>query len=561
MSRSNGLSGVLSNSVVALSSGADSIENKGNAGSKLNSMPTDNVWAKRMVGDSNDQPTSQVYQGGTVNVPVYKGDSQWDVVKRSLGLFADQAHLSSESKALFVEKWTNELQRSGQTSLVHNNDGSSVGDTDFTGKINRATANKGSNQIGTYPVKLTVGNQFSMINDLQDLRAIDASTASIGNPQLRSEVSNNFRQLTAGSSAERLSAAQNLMNLGAQGKPEAAKIYLALKNLTEKGEATRNAPLQMAELRMDAERGMLMTGHNDNKDARTESYTARALELVKIVEADDVPNNGTGASGKANRAEALWVNRQAAVLLNQIGNKTEGRFREMIGRFYEVEDKDRNSAEVVFGKKISRWQISDQPSMRSTTGEETALKVFRAENGEAQQGIKDLSEDPQKREFSRKDKLTVNNNGEVEQKPETTFQQEGSVKLQGEVDNEYRRTVGKGNVLATDRPYSRTPFESEEMNNQGVTRANGVAGGVAVIDEINKWTPLLADLYYGKTAQKIAKREGLEKAADSATHFPVPPKPEELPRLRVAFEQQFGKQKAALMMARLEEASNAFWKQ
>lgn len=58
------------------------------------------------------------------------------------------------------------------------------------------------------------------------------------------------------------------------------------------------------------------------------------------------------------------------------------------------------------------------------------------------------------------------------------------------------------------------------------------AGAVGAIEEVNKWTPFLVDLYRGTTPRKVAEFQRLQKAEFDANNFPVPPKPERIQRMK-----------------------------
>lgn len=253
----------------------------------------------------------------------------------------------------------------------------------------------------------------------------------------------------------------------------------------------------------------------------------------------------------------------------------------MIGRYYEADDHERNTSSVIFGGGIERWKATDEPMMRATTPEEIALRRFNRENPVAPQPKKDLAEDPQKRQFNGKGKYILESTvtggklgrdavlkGDIKLKemPETTFYQEGALRTEGSQITSVQHLDEKGIKQKADRPYQRTQettknidYVSPVLNPRGVRNASGAAGVVGGLEEINKWGSFLGDLYNNTTANKIAERQKLEKASYNATHFPVPPKIEDLPKFRRNYELAHGKQKADVMMNKLEELSRAFW--
>lgn len=111
---------------------------------------------------------------------------------------------------------------------------------------------------------------------------------------------------------------------------------------------------------------------------------------------------------------------------------------------------------------------------------------------------------------------------------------------------------------------SRQTNERKEINPDGVGYAFATAGAVTALEEVNKWTPFLADLYYNTTANKIVTRQKLEKAAFDADNFPVPPKPERVQQMKrdllaYRYHTQSEFRRVQTTMKRLEDLSYAYW--
>ncbi len=84
------------------------------------------------------------------------------------------------------------------------------------------------------------------------------------------------------------------------------------------------------------------------------------------------------------------------------------------------------------------------------------------------------------------------------------------------------------------------------------------------MEDFNKWAGLGIDYKLGTTEKKIALRDKLEKANFNAQSYPVPPKPEDLPKERQKLVRMLGADKKAeaqinLMMREIKEQSYAFW--
>ena len=101
-------------------------------------------------------------------------------------------------------------------------------------------------------------------------------------------------------------------------------------------------------------------------------------------------------------------------------------------------------------------------------------------------------------------------------------------------------------------------------NTAGTTRATAVSGGVALIEDVNKWVPFLADLHYGTSHKLLEKDRQIRREAEWATKFPVPPRPERVQQIkRAMLTHRFENVEQARMfdakMKQLEMLSNAFW--
>ena len=100
------------------------------------------------------------------------------------------------------------------------------------------------------------------------------------------------------------------------------------------------------------------------------------------------------------------------------------------------------------------------------------------------------------------------------------------------------------------------------LHPNGINRAIGVGRGVDLINQFNKWTPIVADVLSGRSV--TAERFRLEKENKLVTKYPVPPKPEDLSKERQKLQRMFGndpKGKAQVneIMKELEVRSHAFW--
>ncbi len=547
-----------------------------------NLLPKNGEWINQMTGNVNKTVglrKSAATEDISIDVPVRRGDAQWDIVQRSLPLLAKQSGLGAESQKVFAEKWAARLEETGETAICNNDSGRRIEDGDFGARVDRAEADQKTGEIGTYKLTFTAQKHGEMLADIQQLRRNEVLTSGIADAELRGKVLGSINALTVGEGHERADAAQQLWRMAQSGQPEAAKIYDSVKALARYEDLQLNAAVKMTELLLDTDKILKQMGPRDPKF--DESIRLRLSELTRIAARDDITDNPTSATGKADRPEAAFVNREAAALYEKIGDKKQSREREMIGRYYETDDAERNTMQVVFSRSIDRWKITDAPILRATTPEELAMRRYNRENGASQQPKKDLAEDPQKRAFNPKDKYVVEftrtgseklipnvvlkGDVKVEKSPETTFQQEGALRTEGKQITMVESSDRKGQPIAVKEKYYQKQstknlnYESPVLNPKQVAKVSVAAGATGGLEEFNKWGTFIGDLVNNTTANKVAEREKLEKAEYNATHFPVPPKIEDLPKFRRDFELTFGRQKADVMMIKLEEMSRAFW--
>lgn len=270
-----------------------------------NLLPKNGGWLNQMTGNLNKNAglrTSSATEDISLDVPVRQGDTQWNVVLRSLPLLAKRSGLGAESQMVFAEKWASRLEANGQTAIYDNGDGGRVDGGDFSSRIDRTKADAGTGGIGTYKLVFTQKNHGEMLADIQQLRRNEILTNGIGDAELRGKVLGNINALTVGEGHERAAAAQELWRMGQSGQPEAAKIYDSVKALARYEDLQLNSAVKMTELLLDADKILNQMGPRDPKF--DESVRLRLSEITRIAARDDIADNPTGATGKADRAEA-----------------------------------------------------------------------------------------------------------------------------------------------------------------------------------------------------------------------------------------------------------------
>jgi hypothetical protein len=97
----------------------------------------------------------------------------------------------------------------------------------------------------------------------------------------------------------------------------------------------------------------------------------------------------------------------------------------------------------------------------------------------------------------------------------------------------------------------KTTIPPPELNREGTTRSFVSAGRVAAIAEWNKL------MTFAIESDKVTKKLAGQERAFFRNNYPIPPHPKDLPRMKLALEINYGKEKAAVMMKNIEEMSYA----
>jgi hypothetical protein len=255
-----------------------------------------------------------------------------------------------------------------------------------------------------------------------------------------------------------------------------------------------------------------------------------------------------------------------------------------LARYYEVDDKERNSIGYPDGE-INRWKKSDTPSMRPLSQTEIDLREYQEQYGETPKVKKDLGEDKFKQEWKKRNYVNENGryvpdgNGGAVQQGFSRYNMKGSLRVSGtelvtmpvlqtakgsERDTgRYTRGQNKEKIIKGQESI-RLSFESPELNPRGINKAFGTTSKVDGLGLINRYVPFGANMYYQKTERQLAYRFGLEKQHKVETKYPVPPKPEDLQKERTKLTRLYGTDPKAKtivneMMRNLEVKSHAFW--
>jgi hypothetical protein len=375
------------------------------------------------------------------------------------------------------------------------------------------------------------------------------------------------------SEGSKTDAANRLMYLENVSETDSAKVREAIKTVANQPENKNNPLTNLVAAKINLDEAI------KNKDARGFSDAEVQMnKAVKLVQGQDTITGEYKKDAKVNRDEAAFVNRQVSQTMRSIGRTGEATERETLARYYEVDDKERNSALGFPLGEIDRWKKSDTPSMRPLSQTETDLREYQEQYGETPKVKKDLGEDKFKQEWKKRNYVNENGRyvpdekGGAVQQGFARYNMKGSLRVSGtELVTMPVYKNEKGKELKNGIPYAikgqqsiKLSFESPELNPKGINKAFGTTSKVDGLGLVNKYVPPLADLYYQKTEKQIAYRFGLEKQHKVETKYPVPPKPEDLQKERTKLTRLYGtdpKGKAIVneMMKEMEVKSHAFW--
>ncbi|MGI9056833.1 MAG: hypothetical protein ACR2F2_13645, partial [Pyrinomonadaceae bacterium] len=246
---------------------------------------------------------------------------------------------------------------------------------------------------GKIPVTLNSATIKSLQNFRQE-RIIDNAVNNISDPDLRNQVRSDLLKISTGEGEDRTSAANRLMYLDKGSELDLSIARQAVKTLAVQPE-NRNNPLTnlvAAKITLDE-----AIKNEDIKGVYDAEW--RMNKAVKLAQGQDILTGEFRKDAKINRAEAAWLNRQVAQNLRSIGREAEAYEREMLARYYEVDDTERNK---VFGYplgEVDRWKKTDKPSMRPISQAEQNWQDFQDVYSEEPQAKKRLGESKFKYEW------------------------------------------------------------------------------------------------------------------------------------------------------------------
>ncbi len=445
--------------------------------------------------------------------------------------------------------------------------------------------------------KVAVTLSAERVKELQNFRqerVIDKSLSEIKDPLLRQDVKSNLANLALGEGQTRVDAANKLMNMDVQSPVDAETIRRSITNLASQPENKNNATAQILSAKInlnaileekDKEPSLMFVGGEKSLEEIKQKVARYEVKLDKATDLAGGKDNFGGRNLKTTREEASFVNNQAADIYDKLGNKGKAEEREMMSRYYKVDNKERESFEFKVNKPIvnadgSLLKIGTLPKYKSDEMKASDGNVPQPKPIETEKPVKEtkLSEDPFKRKgykieqgtkvfeqtFRGKQVTRNTQQGSIVTGYKTTFEIKGSVKVEGNTVTNWKETQTKFGKkipekrITTNREITVTQTtRGTELNPSGTTNAFGVSGGV---NALGKWQGAVNFKVEGdKATARIAEKDRANREVFLKNNYPIPPEPRDLSKVKLNLERTFGKFEGGQIYKVLEEASYAVY--
>jgi hypothetical protein len=547
----------------------------------INRKPTDNLpkskaWLNNISGKTvNDKKTETPKEKFWVTKSSDLTKISDEVLKKHFN-FDDEdikAYTEKNGKFTVTDSGKCEIAKSNNKVCVAATKADILGKPDKSGKL----VGGWKTENGKVAVILSAENVKNLQNFRQE-RVIEKAVNLIGDANVRNQVRTDLTILATGESGQsRTEAAGRLLNIENLSETDKLAFNNAVKTVAAQPENKNNPLTNLVSAKINLDEAI------KNKDARKFSDAESKMnKAVRLVQGQDTITGEYKKDAKVNREEAAFVNRQVSQTMRNIGRTSEANERETLARYYEVDDKERNSALGFPLGEIDRWKKSETTSIRPLSQTEIDLREYQEQYGEEAKAKRDLGENKFKFEvkvpkiYGEKTMVEI---GGTPEKPVININSLEREKLSGSLRVNGIARVSEGFVYVNERGievkksrpyvykneiYDYRTMESPELNQAGINRGILAARTTDLLGVANKQVPFLADLYYQKTEKQLAYRFGLEKVNKLETKYPVPPKPEDLQKERTKLTRLYGtdpKAKAIVneMMQKLEVKSHAFW--
>jgi hypothetical protein len=208
------------------------------------------------------------------------------------------------------------------------------------------------------------------------------------------QVRSDLLEISTGEGQNRISAANHLMYLEKGSEQDLFIAREAVKTVAAQPENRENPMTNLAASKIKLDEAIKKEDLKGVFDAEWQMNKA-----VKLAQGQNTLTGEYKKGAKVNREEAAWINRQVAQNLRSIGRDKQANEREMLARYYEVNDTERKT---VFGYplgEIDRWQKTDKPSVRPLSQAETDWQEYQDRWSENPKIKKDLGENKFKFEY------------------------------------------------------------------------------------------------------------------------------------------------------------------
>ena len=409
------------------------------------------------------------------------------------------------------------------------------------------------------------------LSDFRQERVIDRSVENIADSSFRETVKAELTNLATGEGQIRVDAARKLADFDAATFGDAEAVRNAIRTAAKQPEAQNNASLQILSAKVDLEKAasdvqnafstMVNSKGDHEKNANYQSLHKKVAayenRLQRAVDAaSGIDWQSRKRTVETNRAEAAFVNLESAELYKELGEPEKAAEREMMSRYYTIDERERNSMEFKLNKPRvgldgtvygGGFYTKHKTDAMSAAPENTLPKIAQTESPPTG---KDFSEDPFKREtvsYEKRYKIVEQRfNGRRTQTKlehgtvrgyERNYQIEGSLRTEGvrdyyEVDSKIRQRKGRVIKESIETRVKET-YRGPELNRARIVRANVAGGAAAVLQEFNNWFPIVVDIYFGTSKSATIQREKTDRVIFLRDNYLVPPEPKDLPRIKL----------------------------
>ena len=402
------------------------------------------------------------------------------------------------------------------------------------GQINKWETSADKTKVAVALPKETI----KTLRDFRQERLIERRVSDIADPQLRGQVEKGLKAVATQTGERRINALVNLSNVLETNSADGMRTRGIIKLVAGLPENAENPFTQILLAKVELKELDTVITVTTERDGGAGAIEKRINYAADLVAGYDDAKRAHEPNKAFSRLEAQMINEEAARLTDKLNKPAESRFRTLLARFYSVDDTERAKYESALPGLTTLPRIKDSENAAFTAEPKETLEYeqFLRDNPpqDSNEIKNDLGEDPQKREW--KTRQSTDGRGGIKTEAYKQFQIEGSLKPEGVQEttdyihfNKKGERVNKGLEYERRMPVtSRETTQREELNRAGTVRASVVGGAAATLNEINRWTPIIADKYYGTTAKRVDKFLTLKKADFDAHNFPIPPKPEKI---------------------------------